>query len=40
MEAAAFLGMLGLGYALQSKKEKSKEGFEVQYEAVTNTPNN
>jgi len=39
METAAFLGMLGLGYALSNKKE-SKEGFDVQYEPVNNTPNN
>lgn len=41
METAAFLGMLGLGYALSNnKQEKTKEGFDVQYESVTNTPNN
>ena len=41
METAAFLGMLGLGYALSDKTKKTtKEGFETQYEAVTNTPNN
>jgi hypothetical protein len=39
METAAFLGMLGLGYAFSEKKQ-TKEGFEVQYEPVTNTPNN
>jgi hypothetical protein len=39
METAAFLGMLGLGYALSNKKTE-KEGFDVQYESVTNTPNN
>ena len=37
METAAFLGMLGLGYAL-SEKKPVKEGFAN--EAVTNTPNN
>jgi len=41
METAAFLGMLGLGYALSNnKQEKTKEGFETQYETVTNEPNN
>ena len=39
METAAFLGMLGLGYALSNKKT-TNEGFNVQYEKVTNTPNN
>ena len=39
METAAFLGMLGLGYTLSNKKP-TKEGFETQYEPVTNTPNN
>lgn len=39
METAAFLGMLGLGYALSNKKT-TNEGFNVQYENVNNTPNN
>lgn len=39
METAAFLGMLGLGYALSSKKESTKEGFETHYEPVKNVPN-
>jgi len=38
MKTVAFLGMLGLGYAL-SNKNKTKEGFETQYETVTNVPN-
>jgi len=28
METAAFLGMLGLGYALQKPTAQKKEGFE------------